>query len=106
MHTTMQKKKSALKSRNLKQALKTVRNHKNNAWFLEDYYSKKTMRWSIILWAEFCFIIDVLTLKMEKKTRKEIITTHYITIVKKEKSLKMRNINEFRLAGNFKKPAI
>jgi len=39
---------------------------------------------------------------MEKKTRKEIITTHYITIVKKEKSLKMRNINEFRLAGNFK----
>lgn len=61
---------------------------------------------SIILWAEFCFIIDVLTLKMEK-TREEIITTHYITIVKKEKSLKMRNINEFRLAGNLKKkPAI
>ena len=38
-----------------------------------------------------------------EKTREEIITTHYITIVKKEKSLKMRNINEFRLAGNLKK---
>jgi len=41
-------------------------------------------------------------IKNGKKTRKEIITTHYITIVKKEKSLKMRNINEFRLAGNLK----